>query len=100
MIETGCDKMMNLFYLLQHFPSTQSASPEIYSNAIKLLIYVLDTLTMDCRRPEFVVGDGTTCEGNNLHVLYAVTYAPWKRQPELKKEEERLGIRCLDTELL
>jgi N-acetylneuraminate synthase len=67
------------------------------ADAVKLQTYTPDTLTIDCRRPEFMVGKGTLWEGKNLHDLYAEAYTPWEWQPELKKEAERLGIHCFST---
>jgi pseudaminic acid synthase len=73
------------------------AAKEAGADAIKLQTYTPDTLTIDCRRPEFMVGKGTLWEGKNLHDLYAEAYTPWEWQPELKKEAERLGIHCFST---
>jgi pseudaminic acid synthase len=73
------------------------AAKEAGADAIKLQTYTPDTLTIDCRRPEFMVGKGTLWEGKNLHDLYAEAYTPWEWQPELKKEAERLGLHCFST---
>jgi pseudaminic acid synthase len=67
------------------------------ADAIKLQTYTADTLTIDCRRPEFMVGKGTLWEGKNLHDLYAEAYTPWEWQPELKREAESLGLHCFST---
>lgn len=73
------------------------AAKDAGADAIKLQTYTADTLTIDCRRPEFMVGKGTLWEGKNLHDLYAEAYTPWQWQPELKKEAERLGMHCFST---
>lgn len=73
------------------------AAKEAGADAIKLQTYTADTLTIDCRRPEFMVGEGALWEGENLHDLYAEAYTPWEWQPELKKEAERLGLHCFST---
>jgi pseudaminic acid synthase len=73
------------------------AAKEAGADALKLQTYTPDTLTIDCRRPEFMVGKGTLWEGKNLHDLYAEAYTPWEWQPELKKEAERLGMHCFST---
>jgi pseudaminic acid synthase len=67
------------------------------ADAIKLQTYTPDTLTIDCHRPEFMVGKGTLWEGKNLYDLYAEAYTPWEWQPALKKEAERLGMHCFST---
>jgi pseudaminic acid synthase len=73
------------------------AAKDAGADAIKLQTYTADTLTLDCRRPEFMVGKGTLWEGKNLHDLYAEAYTPWEWQPELKKEAESLGLHCFST---
>jgi pseudaminic acid synthase len=73
------------------------AAKEAGADAIKLQTYTPDTLTIDCRRSEFMIGKGTLWEGKNLHDLYAEAYTPWEWQPELKKEAERLGMHCFST---
>ena len=73
------------------------AAKEAGADAIKLQTYTADTLTIDCRRPEFMIGKGTLWEGKNLHDLYAEAYTPWEWQPELKKEAESLGLHCFST---
>jgi len=73
------------------------AAQKAGADAIKLQTYTAETLTIDCRRPEFMIGKGTLWEGKNLHDLYAEAYTPWQWQPELKKEAERLGMHCFST---
>ena len=73
------------------------AAKDAGADAIKLQTYTADTLTINCRRPEFMVGKGTLWEGKNLHDLYAEAYTPWEWQFELKKEAESLGLHCFST---
>jgi pseudaminic acid synthase len=73
------------------------AAKEAGADAIKLQTYTPDTLTIDCRGPEFMIGKGALWEGKNLHDLYAEAYTPWEWQPELKNEAERLGMHCFST---
>ena len=73
------------------------AAKDAGADAIKLQTYTADTITLDCRRPEFLVGKGTLWEGRNLHDLYAEAHTPWEWQPELKKEAESLGLHCFST---
>jgi pseudaminic acid synthase len=73
------------------------AAKDAGADAIKLQTYTADTLTIDCRRSEFMAGKGTLWEGKNLHDLYAEAYTPWEWQPELKKEAESLDLHCFST---
>jgi len=67
------------------------------ADAIKLQTYTADTLTIDCRGPEFMVGEGSLWAGKNLYDLYAEAHTPWEWQPELKSEAESLGLHCFST---
>lgn len=73
------------------------SAKESGADAIKLQTYTPDTLTIDCRRPEFLIGEGTLWEGRNLYDLYGEAYTPWEWQPKLKAEAEKLGMDCFST---
>jgi pseudaminic acid synthase len=73
------------------------AAKDAGADAIKLQTYTADTITINCRHPEFMIGKGTLWEGRNLHDLYAEAHTPWEWQPELKKEAESLGLHCFST---
>jgi pseudaminic acid synthase len=67
------------------------------ADAIKLQTYTPDTLTINCSRPEFIVGKGSIWEGRNLFELYGEACTPWEWQPRLKDEAEKLGMQCFST---
>lgn len=73
------------------------AAKDAGADAIKLQTYTPDTLTINSRRPEFMLGKGTLWEGKCLYDLYSEAYTPWEWQPELKQEAERLGMHCFST---
>ncbi len=67
------------------------------ADAIKLQTYTPDTMTLDSRRPEFLIGKGTLWEGRNLYELYGEAFTPWEWQPKLKAVAEELGLHCFST---
>jgi pseudaminic acid synthase len=67
------------------------------ADAIKLQTYTPDTITIDSRRSEFLIGKGTLWEGRNLHDLYREAFTPWEWQPKLKEEAEKQGMHCFST---
>jgi len=67
------------------------------ADAVKLQTYTPDTLTIDCDREHFQIGEGTIWQGQNLYRLYSQAYTPWKWQPELKKVADRLGLDLFST---
>jgi pseudaminic acid synthase len=84
-------------YSLQKALEIVRAAKDAGADAIKLQTYTADTLTIDCSRPEFMVGKGSLWEGRSLYGLYAEGYTPWEWQPELKKEAESLGLHCFSS---
>lgn len=62
------------------------------ADAVKLQTYTPDTLTIDCDREYFRIGEGTLWEGRNLYDLYSEAYTPWDWYPLLRDVAEVLGI--------
>ena len=73
------------------------AAKQAGADAIKLQTYTPDTMTVNSRRPEFLIGKGTIWEGKNLYELYAEAYTPWEWQRALKEEAESFGLQCFST---
>jgi len=72
------------------------AAKEAGADCIKIQTYTADTLTIDCDKPYFHIGEGTW-NGENLYQLYEKAYTPWEWQPELKKEAESVGLDFFST---
>lgn len=62
------------------------------ADAVKLQTYTADSLTLDCDRPEFRIGEGTAWAGRTLHDLYSEAAMPWEWQPRLKALADGLGL--------
>jgi len=73
------------------------AAKEAGANAIKLQTYTPDTMTIDCGKVDFLVGEGTLWEGRNLYELYAEAFTPWEWQPKLKQIAEGIGLHLFST---
>lgn len=80
---------------LQTALQTVRAAKEAGADAIKLQTYTADTITLDCRRPEFMASG--LWEGMNLHDLYSQAYTPWEWHSEIFTEARRLGLVCFST---
>ena len=50
------------------------AMKEAGADAVKLQTYTADTLTIDCDRPDFIIGEGTVWEGQHLHDPVSYTH--------------------------
>lgn len=73
------------------------AAAEAGADAIKLQTYTADTMTLNCRRPEFLIDSGTVWDGKNLYDLYEEAYTPWEWHKPLKELTESLGMAFFST---
>lgn len=64
---------------------------EIGADAVKLQTYTADSLTIDTKRDEFIIKEGTW-EGRNLYELYKEAHTPWNWFPELFGYARGLGL--------
>lgn len=73
-----------------------SAAKDAGADAVKIQTYTADTLTIDCRNPEFKLNGGLW-DGKYLYELYQEAYTPWEWQGELKKYADEIGIPLFST---
>jgi len=73
------------------------AAKEAGADAVKLQTYTPDTITIDCQRPEFMIGGGTIWDGRGLYQLYQEAYTPWEWHPQLQKAALEAGIDLFST---
>lgn len=73
------------------------AAAEAGADAVKLQTYRPDTMTIDVRDGDFVVGPGTLWTGRNLYDLYAEAMTPWEWHGELMAEAKQHGLQCFST---
>jgi pseudaminic acid synthase len=77
---------------LQIALDTIKAAKEAGANAIKLQTYTADTITLNCKKEDFLVDGGTLWDGKNLYELYQEAYTPWKWHKELFDYARNIGI--------
>ncbi len=70
---------------------------ECGADAIKLQTYRPDTITIDCRGPEFMATPGSPWENMNLFELYKEAYTPWEWHGELMDYAKKVGITCFSS---
>jgi pseudaminic acid synthase len=71
---------------------TIKAAKEIGANCIKLQTYTADTITLDCKKDDFIVKGGTLWDGKSLYELYQWAYTPWEWHEELFSYAREIGI--------
>lgn len=67
------------------------------ADAVKLQTYTPDTITIDCRREDFLIRQGTLWDGKTFYELYQKAYTPWEWHKELKELAESLGLIFFST---
>lgn len=72
------------------------AAKEAGADCVKIQTYTPDTITIDCEKEYFHIGDGTW-QGENLYSLYGKAFTPWEWHKELKQEADRIGIDFFST---
>ena len=73
------------------------AAKKAGADAVKLQTYTPDTITIDCDRDCFRIGEGSLWEGQFLYGLYGQAYTPWEWQPKLKDLADEIGIDLFST---
>ena len=70
---------------------TIRAAKRAGADCIKLQTYSADTITIDCKKDDFLI-KGTIWDGKNLYELYQEAYTPWEWHKQLFEvaAEERL----------
>lgn len=68
------------------------------ADAIKLQTYTADTMTLDVRRPGFVIEDDAgPWAGRQLHELYCEAQTPWDWHRPIMDRAATLGLHCFST---
>lgn len=75
---------------------TIRAAKKAGADAVKIQTYTADTITLNCDKPDFVVGPGLW-EGELLYNLYKKAYTPWEWHEEIFRVAQEEGIPCFST---
>lgn len=75
---------------------TIKAAAKIGVDAVKIQTYTADTLTLDCKKDDFILKGGLW-DGKSLYELYQEAYTPWEWHEELFKVAEEEGVIMFST---
>lgn len=75
---------------------TIRAAKKAGADAVKIQTYTADTLTLNCRKPDFLLGKGLW-EGETFYSLYQKAYTPWEWHEEIFHIAHEEGITCFST---
>ena len=76
---------------------TVRAAKRAGADAIKLQTYTADTITLDSRKEEFKINQGTHWDGMYLYDLYKEAYLPWEWHEEIFKVAKEEGLICFSS---
>jgi pseudaminic acid synthase len=77
---------------LKNALDTIKAAKEIGANAIKLQTYSADTITLNCKRDDFLITQETIWDGKYLYDLYKEASTPWEWHKELFEYARSIDI--------
>ena len=67
------------------------------ADAIKLQTYTADTLTLDCKREDFIINSGSIWDGQKYYSLYQEAHTPWEWHKGLFEVAKEEGLICFST---
>ena len=77
---------------LQNALDTIKAAKEIGADAIKLQTYTADTLTLDCKKDDFIIKGGTLWDNKSMYELYQEAFTPWEWHEQLFEYARSIDI--------
>ncbi|WP_073370229.1 pseudaminic acid synthase [Flavobacterium fluvii] len=67
------------------------------ADCIKFQTFTADTITLDSKKDDFKISQGTLWDGQYLHDLYKEAYTPWEWHQELFKVAKDEGLVCFSS---
>lgn len=75
---------------------TIKAAKKAGADAIKIQTYTADTITLNCSKPDFLLGSGLW-KGETFYSLYQKAFTPWEWHEELFHVAREEGLVCFST---
>ena len=76
---------------------TIRAAKRAGADAIKLQTYTADTLTIDSKKKDFIINNGSIWDGKNLYELYKEAFTPWEWHARLFEVAKEEGLVCFSS---
>ncbi len=73
------------------------AAKKCGADAIKLQTYTADTITIDCKKEDFLIKGNELWEGYNLYALYNEAHTPWEWHKELFETARQNDLVCFSS---
>lgn len=76
---------------------TVKAAKRAGANCIKLQTFTADTITLDSKKEDFKITQGTLWDGQYLHDLYKSTHLPWEWHQQLMEVAKQEELICFSS---
>lgn len=76
---------------------TIRAAKRAGANAIKFQTYTADSLTIDSKKSDFIINNGSIWDGKNFYELYKEAYTPWEWHARLFEVAKEEGLVCFSS---
>jgi pseudaminic acid synthase len=76
---------------------TIRAAKRTGADAVKIQTYTADTMTVDVKKKDFMLSQGTIWDGKYLHDLYQEAYTPWEWHERLFEVAAEEGLICFSS---
>ena len=76
---------------------TIKAAKRAGADCIKLQTFTADTITLDSKKEDFKIVQGTLWDGQYLHDLYKKAYTPWEWHEKLMGVAKEEGLICFSS---
>jgi pseudaminic acid synthase len=76
---------------------TVRAAKRAGADCIKLQTFTADTITLNSKKSDFKIDQGTLWDGQYLHDLYKSTHLPWEWHDIIMEEAKKEGLICFSS---
>lgn len=76
---------------------TVRAAKRAGADCIKLQTFTADTITLDSKKEDFKINQGTLWDGQYLHDLYQTTHLPWEWHKEIIEVAKEEDLICFSS---
>ena len=76
---------------------TIRAAKRAGADAIKFQTYTADTLTIDSKKSDFIINNGSIWDGKNFYELYQEAFTPWEWHARLFEVAKEEGLVCFSS---
>lgn len=91
--ELSCNHLQNHELAMK----TIDAMIEAGADCVKMQLFSLDKITVDCNKEDFVIKGGTLWDNRTLYSLYQETFTPWEWIKDIKKYVNSKGVEFLSS---